>query len=543
MSVLLAGSDNLATRRPLTAVVVFATVLFLAGLGRRDLWGPDEPRVAGITAQQARSGDYIVPRLNNRPFLEQPPFYYWIAGPVFTLLGESTCSARLPSALAAIAGVLLTFILARKMGMSTMAAGLSALMLATFVEYWHLGHQCLVDMMLCLWTTAAMLCFFQAVRPASHRNLWALGFAGSLACALLTKGMVGLAIPLSALTVWLFVKRDFSARTWLVLVFGSLLSLIPAAVWAYLLSERLGTETAYSAIVANNLGRFTGGYPEHAEPFYYYFVKSPPQFFPWILFLPPAVVFHRRQLRGCRKESPSLLLLLWFAVPFILLSISAGKRSIYLLPLYPAAALFIGQAVGAIIEDKALPTRWFSLPAGILAWTACVVPLVFVGMFIYYKQPWTVWSLISIPAVCLAILAHRRLARNEMRGFAQAMFLSLLTIYLTLHTAVYPIFNSKNSFEPLFAYCRTLKSEGRRIGLVYPKERVSGAAVLYLGETVPELFLNEEVVAFLDAPERSVVVAYEQSLQGVPGLDVLRRFTIGHDTMVVATRKPVSSGE
>jgi len=127
-----------------------------------------------------------------------------------------------------------------------------------------------------------------------------------------------------------------------------------------------------------------------------------------------------------------------------------------------------------------------------------------------------------------------------MGRFARALFLSLLAIYLTIHTAVYPIFNSRNSFEPLFAYCRTFKSEGGRIGLVYPKERVSGAAVLYLGETVPELFQDEEVIAFLDAPERSVVVAHELSIQNVPDLDVLHKFTIGHDTMVVAARKLVN---
>ena len=403
MRVLCADNNDLVIRRPLIIVAAFASVLFLVGLGRRDLWGADEPRVAGITAHMARSGDPVVPRLNGRPFLEQPPFYYWIAAPIFTLLGESTYSTRLPSALAATTGVLLTFMLARKMGFSVLAACLSALVLGTFAEYWNLSHQCLVDMMLCLCITAAMLCFFQAVGPSPRRNLWALGFVISLACALLTKGTVGLAIPVSALVVWLLVKRDFSLHAWLVLVLGSLLSTIPAAVWVHFLFEHLGTETAYPAIVANNLGRFTGSYPQHAEPFYFYLVKAPPQFFPWILFLPVAVVFHARQLRQRRSQSPSLFTLLWFAVPFLLLCISSGKRGIYLLPLYPAAALFIGQALGALIEGKDPPTAWFTVPAAVLTGAVCITPLVFVGMFIHSRQPWTLWSLTGVAAVCLEI--------------------------------------------------------------------------------------------------------------------------------------------
>ncbi|MEN6575926.1 MAG: glycosyltransferase family 39 protein [Phycisphaerales bacterium] len=542
MRAILAGNDDLVMRRPLLVVAVFASALFLAGLGRRDLWGADEPRVVGIASQMARSGDPVVPRLNDRPFLEQPPFYYWIAAPIFVLLGESTYSARLPSALAAIAGVLLTFVLARKMGLSTLIACLSALVLATFAEYWNLSHQCLVDMMLCLWTTAAVLCFLQAVGPSPRRNLWAFGFAISLACALLTKGTVGLAIPLSALAVWLLVKGDFSLHAWRVLVLGSLLSIIPAAVWVHFLCERLGVETVYPALVANNFGRFTGSYPQHAEPFYFYLVKSPPQFFPWILFLPVAVIFHTRQLRQRRSQSPSLFTLLWFVVPFLLLCVSAGKRGIYLLPLYPAAALFIGQALGTLIEGKDPPTAWFTVPAAVLTGVVCITPLVFVGMFIHYRQPWTLWSLTSVAAVCLAGFTWRCLTQNQMERFARMLFLTLLAVYLAVNTTVYPIFNQKESFKPLFDCCRILRAEGMRIGLVYPRERISGAAVLYLGETVPELIQTEDIAAFLNAGEKSAVVAAEESLRSLPDIDVLQRFTIGNDTMVVAAHMP-GSGE
>jgi len=533
-----ADNRDRVIRRPLLVVPVCVCILFLVGLGRYDLRGADEPRVAGITAIMARSGDPIVPNLNGRPFLEKPPFYHWTAAPIFTLLGESTYSTRLPSALAAIGGVLLTFVLARRMGLSVQASSLSALILATFAGYWSAGHECLIDMMLCLCTTGAMLCFFEAVGTHPHRNLWAVGFTLSLACALLTKGAVGLAVPFSALAIWLLARRDFSFRAWSVLMLGSLLSLIPMAVWIGLLCDRLGAETVWPALVANNFGRFTGKFSQHSEPFYYYLVKSPPQFFPWILFLPVAVAFHLWQFRHRWQESPSLFLLVWFAMPFLLLCISVGKRNIYLLPLYPAAALFIGQAVGAVVEGKESRTNWFTIPAEVVVWSTFVTSLVFIGMPFYFRQPWTIWLVIGLPAIYLAFVAHRRLAQDRMKEFLGTLFPALLAVYLMVSTAVYPIFNQQESFKPLFDYCRLLRSDGIRIGLANPRERISGAAVLYLGQTVPELFQTEDIVAFLNAPGKSAVVADERCLRSLADMDTLREFIIGRRRIVVAARTP-----
>jgi hypothetical protein len=298
----LQNEDNRTAGVPFVSLLVFASVLFLAGLGKRHLWD-GETREAGIMAEMARSKDFVVPRLNGQPFLEKPPLYYWVASPVFRSLGENTYSAKIPSALAAIGGVLVVFILAQKMGFSLSTAFVSAWVLATSAEYWSLGRQCMIDMTLCLFVTGAMLCFFQASRSETDRTLWGAGFVLSLACAVLTKGLVGLAIPLSALTIWLLARKDFSFRAWFPLIFGTGLCLVPVALWIYLLCRQLGGDMVYKAMLANSFGRFTGSYAEHVEPFYYYLMKFPPQLFPWVLFVRPGnpttrkrkpVAFHSR---------------------------------------------------------------------------------------------------------------------------------------------------------------------------------------------------------------------------------------------------------
>jgi hypothetical protein len=83
-----------------------------------------------------------------------------------------------------------------------------------------------------------------------------------------------------------------------------------------------------------------GGKHFHPEPFYFYLIRFPAEFFPWIVFLPTAFIFGLRKEFGRRKEF--LFLSLWFIFIFFFFTLSIGKKDNYLLPLYPAAAMMVG---------------------------------------------------------------------------------------------------------------------------------------------------------------------------------------------------------
>ncbi len=59
-------------------IVLFSAILFLTLLPgmQHGLWRPDEPQVAGVSAEMAYTQDFVVPRLSGKPFLEKPPLYY-----------------------------------------------------------------------------------------------------------------------------------------------------------------------------------------------------------------------------------------------------------------------------------------------------------------------------------------------------------------------------------------------------------------------------------------------------------------------------------
>ena len=514
------------------SLMVCAALLFLVGLGYRHLWGSDEPRVAGIAAEMGRSGDLVVPRLSGEPFLEKPPLYFWAASATFNLLGENTYTARLPSALAAICGVALVFLLARSMGFSALTAFISAFILASSTGYWDIGRKCIIDMMLCLFTTCAVVCFFQASRSSPRRRLWYAGFGLSLSCAVMTKGLVGLAIPLSSLSIWLVLEKNFSFRAWALLSIASVLCLIPAAIWIWFLHNNLGWDAVYEVVWANNFGRFTGTHRSHIKPFYFYIICFPKHFFPWVLFLPLALIFHLRKIRERKAEGVSLFFIAWLVVPFILLSISAGKRGLYLLPLYPAAALLVGTAVGSILEDRKTPTRWFSVPSAILAGAIILVSLSFGGISIYFKQPFFICLLVSLPGLCLGAWTCRQLTRKDMAGFFRILVAALVVLYLTFDIGISPLSNQRYSYVSLFQYFETLQSEGARISLFRPSERIRGAAVFYLKRTISIIKEKKRLKDFLRSGKMAVAISRKVKVKHLDNFVIVKTFPIGSRTFV-----------
>ncbi|HXT22381.1 MAG TPA: glycosyltransferase family 39 protein, partial [Thermoanaerobaculia bacterium] len=102
-------------RRDLLLLALAAALLFLPGLGRRDLWNPDEARYAEVAREMRDAGSWALPRLNGAIYTQKPPLLFWLIDGASLLTGEvDETAARLPSALAGIGAVLLVYRLGRR---------------------------------------------------------------------------------------------------------------------------------------------------------------------------------------------------------------------------------------------------------------------------------------------------------------------------------------------------------------------------------------------------------------------------------------------
>ncbi len=78
-------------------------ILLFWGLGSLPLLDPDEPFYGQVAKEMVRGGDWLTPHLNGEVFWDKPPLFYWLSSLAMKVLGVSELTARLPSAIMAVA--------------------------------------------------------------------------------------------------------------------------------------------------------------------------------------------------------------------------------------------------------------------------------------------------------------------------------------------------------------------------------------------------------------------------------------------------------
>ena len=83
-------------------------------LGRRDVIEDNEGQRAAPPAEMIRSGNYIIPTINGKDYLNKPPLLYWAIAGVYKLTGDvSPLTARIPTALTYVALVFAVYLVGR----------------------------------------------------------------------------------------------------------------------------------------------------------------------------------------------------------------------------------------------------------------------------------------------------------------------------------------------------------------------------------------------------------------------------------------------
>src|SRR5215813_647672 len=199
--------------RPLGKVLLLCVLIWFVGLEYRGLFMPDEGRYADIARQMLDSGDWVTPRLNGIKYFEKPPLQYWATAATFAAFGFDEWTARLWPAVTGLLCIAFTAFAARRLAPAS-SPGVVALVLAASWGFF-LGAQFLtLDMGITFFLTVAMLSYALSRRadipPWEQRNWMLLAWAAA-ACAVLSKGLVGVVIPGLALSVYIAVERDLSA--------------------------------------------------------------------------------------------------------------------------------------------------------------------------------------------------------------------------------------------------------------------------------------------------------------------------------------------
>jgi 4-amino-4-deoxy-L-arabinose transferase-like glycosyltransferase len=349
-------------RAYLVWLLALAALLYFPGLGSRDFWAPVEPRYAEIARVMFAKGGWIVPTANGALYTDKPILYFWLVLVGSQVAGSvNEWTVRLPSALSALGLVLTTYALGREL-FTPRVGFLAAAILATTARVLWEGRWAHTDIPFTFFFTLALLFFCRAILRTGERKDFLLGYT-LIALATLTKGLIGVALPGLILLAFAAARRDWRAILKWRVPSGALIFFLIAAPWFASVSWATQGKWLRDFVLIHHIQRYASGYG-HREPFHYYFWNLPLDLLPWTVFAVPALFACRRRLSSL-KEPRNLFLLLWFVAVFVFFSFSRSKRGLYLLPLFPPAAIFIASYFDGLIGGDASQSVLYRSAAGI----------------------------------------------------------------------------------------------------------------------------------------------------------------------------------
>jgi 4-amino-4-deoxy-L-arabinose transferase-like glycosyltransferase len=479
-------------------------IMFWLKADERSFWGRHgEARRAEVSREMAASGDWLIPHLNGDPFITKPPLYYWSAALMFTLTEEfDEFSARLPSLIAGTFGVLLVALWGSTV-FSQQTGMFAGIVLATNFLYCGIARTAGIDMMLTLFTTAALYCFsigLECRAGKKQQNTFGtrlfLLTAAWIGFGTMTKNPIGLAVPLLAIIGYILLSRDFKlildTKPW----WGLLIFLLITLPWFLLVYLRV--PNFFEVLQQETVGRYIDpdGTP-HLEPFYYY-LPSLGAFAPWVLFVPAA--FIAAFSKGFRNLSRSHQFLLIAAVTtFVLFSSVGSKREYYLLPLYPVLALLVSKVWDEyIVMKEQTPLRWtwksMDIPIIVFAALLGVVGLALpIAAKIYLFQYF--WQSIGFGILCVGagILAGILFVRHRPKAVFGVYTLATIGLYVFALTTVIPEMDRYRSRKEFFQEARGIVREAPLADFHYEGYDVQ----FYMQRLVEYRFGPEELSAYL----------------------------------------------
>ncbi|MBQ7207179.1 MAG: glycosyltransferase family 39 protein [Lentisphaeria bacterium] len=348
---------------------LFAVTALFMFLGRNALWA-SEDRWAEITREMIVTGDYLHPAINWRIYFDKPQLSYWFIVPWAHLFGLTEFSVRIPSALAALAGLFGTIRLAERF-FGRESALLGGWMLLSCYGFLFWGRTAAADManMAAGVLAVAWFCYAEE-KPVFWKYLvfYLIAFGGAL-----TKGLPAVAVPAAMLLPHLLNHgrwlKHLNISNFCALIIGAAVYLAPFLTASCippaegLLPPEGEVLTGLELVWKENIVRAFNAF-DHKDPFYSYLYNLPRLLLPWSPFFAAALIASAAAWK--RLSGPCRELLIGIGLVFLMFSCSSSRRWYYILPLAPFCMIFTAAAICRCGEK-----RWMKIMLSVMRW--CVI--------------------------------------------------------------------------------------------------------------------------------------------------------------------------
>jgi 4-amino-4-deoxy-L-arabinose transferase-like glycosyltransferase len=441
-----------------------------------------------------QSGNYLFPTFRGDLRPDKPILIYWLMSLPLRLFGPTELACRFFASVGAALACLLTYFLACHL--SGPGAGLLSMMiLSTTPLLLMTGTAATTDAVLLMTILGAMTVFHDALKKGPT-VMHGIGWMLFLGAALLTKGPVGLVLPILAMIAVLLLARRFSFPWAGYLFASSLLAVALFLVWAIPANDATGGEFLRRGIGYHVVERTARPLESHGGQFLLFLPFYLPvvifAFFPWTLFLPGAFSAVAGGRIGGRDGRSFLLG--WMIPVFLVMTFVSTKLPHYILPMWPALSLAVAGAIEAA-ERKALSPRdlkwfvygrWLFVAIGVVGGAALVLcpwfipPLGLSTPGVSPGRPGLAWPISGMGAllIVMTLLAAREHSAGRYRSTAGMLVAGTVCLLLIVSMIGLPMIERFKLSKPLADAIRTKTSPEVE---VYCLDYDEPSLVFYLG--------------------------------------------------------------
>jgi 4-amino-4-deoxy-L-arabinose transferase-like glycosyltransferase len=359
--------------------ILFAVFCFflLYRLGAHPFIDWDESIYAQVAKESFQHNRFFDFTYFGQVWYEKPPLAFWLMSAMYAVGGVSEWTARVPSALAAIAVVILSLRWVweiRKSYTATILTMASYFIMFPFITAAYFVN---LDTVVGFFVLLALYAWWKAIQKDEQNQNWFIVRGVAIGLGVLSKNIVGL-FPIIPMLIYAAIQRDFSFFKERKFWYGILAAVLIIAPWHIYQSVVSGQAFWDNYLIYHVFDRFGGNLENNAAPFLYFF----------------QIVFQRYMVDTV-VFGGSILISIWLAwknlsvryllvcsvVLFLIFSSSTTKLPSYITVVLPLIVMLAGISIGKIIDY--IPRVWMRV----------IVVLVLTASFVYTGYAFNAYKL------------------------------------------------------------------------------------------------------------------------------------------------------
>ncbi|MFC2176059.1 ArnT family glycosyltransferase [Bacteroidota bacterium] len=393
-----------------------------------DVMEVDAAQYASMSREMLETGNYL--QIFNRAtdYLDKPPFLFWVSALSMKVFGVKTWAYKLPSILFSLLGIFSTYKLGERL-YSQVIGRTAALVFGSTLAMIVINNDIKTDTIL---TAAIVFSIWMMVSYLQTKEWkYLLGSAVGIGIGMLTKGPIGVMMPVLAVGSHLLIKKELKQLLdWRLLIALLVIAimLIPMSLGLY---KQFGSNGIKFFFWTQSFGRITGENEWRNDTSVFFFSHVFLwAFLPWTFLAITALI---KRFTGLKKDLETnfseFYTLSGVVLVTLALSFSKFKLPHYIFIVFPLLAIITANHIHSLKNY----VNWVWVQV-ILSCLAAI--LLFIILLYSFPEGGFIAPIILVLGVVGAIVAFLSLYRHEQTVYPS--FIVFIAVGLSLNLHFYP---------------------------------------------------------------------------------------------------------